>query len=82
MVGDLGMEVCEDLRRLKTGRRRGPRPFRVAVRCPFLGAGRTSGMGVGEAMLIGDLEGSRVILVPIDVSRRRRVLLCDSASGG
>jgi hypothetical protein len=38
-----------------------------------------SGMEVGEAMLaVGEMEGLRVIFVPVGVSRRRRVLLCDS----
>lgn len=74
-LGDLGMEVCEDLRRLNTGRRRGPRPFRVAVRYDFLGAGRGSGMAVGDVKAIGESAGSSVILVPMEVSSRRRVLL-------
>lgn len=76
------MEVCEDLRRLKTGRRRGPRPVRFAVRYVFLGSGRGSGMVVGDVMTVGELDGSRVIFVPIGVSRRRRVLLWDSPSTG
>ena len=80
--GDLGMEVWEDLRRLKTGRRRGPRPVRVAVRYVFLGVGRGSGMGVGDAILVGELDGSSMIFVPMGVSRRRRALLWDSLSTG
>lgn len=74
-LGDFGMEVCEDLRRLNIGRRRGPRPVRVAVRYDFLGAGRGSGMGVGDAKATGESDGSSVIWVPMEVSSRRRVLL-------
>jgi hypothetical protein len=34
---------------------------------------------MGEAMLaVGELDGLRVIFVPMGVSRRRRVFLCDS----
>ena len=75
------MEFCEDLRRLKTGRRRGPRPVRVAARYVFFGAWRVtlSGMEGDEGMLVvGEMEGLSVIFVPIGVSRRRRVLLSDS----
>lgn len=42
-----------------------------------------SGVGVGPgsaAMVeVGEKEGSSVIFVPMEVSRRRRVVLCDSA---